>query len=141
MENKYLSKRFSPGYGDLSLEIQKNLLAYLDAHRRIGIELTENYLMIPQKSVTAILGVHTRPFKDKYARCDACIRRENCKRQGEDTVNFIHKLNQSSIFDGSMGATHSKGIQSEGDPSLLNMSHPDVIRDIHKSYASAGADL
>ncbi len=34
-----------------------------------------------------------------------------------------------------------KGIQSEGDPSLLNMSHPDVIRDIHKSYASAGADF
>lgn len=88
MENKYLSKRFSPGYGDLSLEIQKNLLAYLDAHRRIGIELTENYLMIPQKSVTAILGVHTRPFKDKYARCDACIRRENCKRQGGGHCEF-----------------------------------------------------
>lgn len=58
-------------------------------------------------------------------------------------MNFIHKLKSNHLFfDGSMGSLLiQKGIQSEGDPSLLNMSHPDVIRDIHKSYASAGADF
>ena len=87
-DGRYLSKRFSPGYGDLSLETQKDLLDCLDAQRRIGIELTHNNLMIPQKSVTAILGIHTKAFNNKYTRCDACIRRENCKVQGGGHCEF-----------------------------------------------------
>ena len=47
-------RRFSPGYGDLSLEVQFPLLNYLD---NCGIVLTETGLMIPSKSVTFIAGV------------------------------------------------------------------------------------
>ena len=49
-------KRFSPGYGDLKLEYQKELLYYLDAQRTVGVTLTDKYLMLPEKSVSAIVG-------------------------------------------------------------------------------------
>ena len=52
-----MTKRFSPGYGDLSLHIQGELLRALDAEKRLGITLTESCLMIPSKSVTAIIGL------------------------------------------------------------------------------------
>lgn len=50
-----LSKRYSPGYGDWPITAQKDLLGLLQAEK-IGIRLTENCLMIPEKSVSAIAG-------------------------------------------------------------------------------------
>lgn len=49
--------RFSPGYGDLSLEIQPKLLSLFSADKTLGITLTEKLLMRPQKSITAIVGI------------------------------------------------------------------------------------
>ena len=49
--------RFSPGYGDLSLHIQPDVLTVLDAERRLGITLSHSLLMSPSKSVTAIVGI------------------------------------------------------------------------------------
>ena len=49
--------RFSPGYGDLPLETQKEVFALLDCSRRIGISLNESLLMTPSKSVTAVFGL------------------------------------------------------------------------------------
>ena len=49
--------RFSPGYGDLPLEVQPQLLATLDAQRRLGITLSASLLMTPTKSVTAVMGL------------------------------------------------------------------------------------
>ncbi len=49
--------RFSPGYGDLPLDAQAPLLNLLDARKLIGITLTETLMMIPQKSVSAIVGI------------------------------------------------------------------------------------
>ena len=49
--------RFSPGYGDLPLEIQKRVFAVLDCPRMIGLSLNENLMMSPSKSVTALIGV------------------------------------------------------------------------------------
>lgn len=48
--------RFSPGYGDLPLELQKPLLTLLEA-QKIGITLNQNLLMVPTKSITAIMGI------------------------------------------------------------------------------------
>lgn len=52
-----LTPRFSPGYGDLSLDYQKDILDILDANRRIGVSLLDSLLMTPTKSVTAFVGV------------------------------------------------------------------------------------
>lgn len=48
--------RFSPGYGDLPLETQKELARILDCGKRIGVTLNESLLMSPSKSVTALMG-------------------------------------------------------------------------------------
>lgn len=55
--DKFFRFRFSPGYGDLPLEIQPKILEYLDAYRKLGISLSDNLFMSPTKSVTAIFGV------------------------------------------------------------------------------------
>jgi hypothetical protein len=52
-----VTKRFSPGYADFSLEFQEYLLRRLDAKENIGIMLSSNYLMIPMKSITAVIGI------------------------------------------------------------------------------------
>ena len=49
--------RFSPGYGDLSLQIQPDLLTILNSSKNVGITLNNSLLMTPVKSITAIMGV------------------------------------------------------------------------------------
>jgi len=53
------AKRFSPGYGDFPLKIQPQILAALDAQKRIGLYCNAGNLLIPMKSVTAFMGVLT----------------------------------------------------------------------------------
>jgi len=56
-ENRRLLKnRYSAGYGDLSLETQKTLYVLLQLEK-IGIQITETCMLIPEKSVTAITGI------------------------------------------------------------------------------------
>ena len=55
-----LTERYSPGYGDLDLTIQREVFAALDCERTIGVTLTESLLMKPSKSVTAIIGMKER---------------------------------------------------------------------------------
>ncbi len=52
-----LRPRYSPGYGDFPLSSQRELLALLDSSRRAGISLTDSLLMVPSKSVSAVIGV------------------------------------------------------------------------------------
>lgn len=52
-----LRPRFSPGYGDLALDLQKDIFAALGCTKAIGITLGDNLFMNPTKSVTAIIGI------------------------------------------------------------------------------------
>ena len=52
-----LRPRFSAGYGDLPLSLQREIFAYMECHKHIGLTLNESLLMSPSKSVTAIIGV------------------------------------------------------------------------------------
>lgn len=49
--------RYSPGYGDLPITVQPDLLKLLEAEKRLGITLNASYMMSPSKSVTAIIGI------------------------------------------------------------------------------------
>ena len=49
--------RFSAGYGDLPIELQKDIFKALDCPKNIGLTLNESLLMSPTKSVTAIIGI------------------------------------------------------------------------------------
>ena len=48
--------RFSPGFGDVSLEIQKTFFNLLPC-TKIGLTLMNTLIMAPEKSVTAFIGV------------------------------------------------------------------------------------
>ena len=74
----YLTDRFSPGYGDLPLSIQPEFCAALDARRQLGITVTESLLMVPTKTVTAVIGISDKPQIARIRGCDFCRRRENC---------------------------------------------------------------
>lgn len=52
-----LLPRFSPGYGDLSLDIQRDIFRLLCCERKIGLTLSESLMMLPTKSVTAFVGI------------------------------------------------------------------------------------
>ena len=49
--------RFSPGYGDLPLEMQTDIMSLLECNKTLGITLNDSLLMTPSKSVTAIIGL------------------------------------------------------------------------------------
>lgn len=72
--------RFSCGYGDCPLQAQGPLLATLDTARRIGLTVTPSDLMIPSKSVSALMGIFEGPARstDAPARCSICRMRSGC---------------------------------------------------------------
>jgi len=86
----YLTDRFSPGYGDLPLGLQRELLAALDAHRQAGICLTDSCLMTPAKSVTAIVGLARQPQAAKIRGCAYCTLRDHCtfRKDGKRCDSF-----------------------------------------------------
>ena len=66
----YLRPRFSPGYGDFSLEYQKDIFVMLECSKRIGVTLTAGGLMMPSKSVTALIGL--TPAKGQSCQMPSC---------------------------------------------------------------------
>ena len=79
----YLTDRFSPGYGDLPLELQRDLCALLDAQRRLGVQVTDSLLMNPTKSVTAVIGLADKPQPARIRGCGYCTLRESCRFRKE----------------------------------------------------------
>ncbi|HZJ75421.1 MAG TPA: vitamin B12 dependent-methionine synthase activation domain-containing protein [Clostridia bacterium] len=75
----YVTDRFSPGYGDFPLETQSSLCAALDTARKIGVFLSESNLMIPQKSITAVIGISESPQKSRNSGCLGCIKFNSCR--------------------------------------------------------------
>lgn len=71
--------RFSPGYGDYPIELQKIILQMLDAPKKIGLCTNDNFLLTPTKSVTAVLGLSKNPIERKKHGCAICNMRETCK--------------------------------------------------------------
>ena len=75
--------RFSPGYGDLPLEIQRDFVRVLDCRRKIGVTLNESLLMSPSKSVTAIIGLSDKPCGVTSGDCVYCGKRDCADRKEE----------------------------------------------------------
>lgn len=84
-ENRGVNFRFSPGYGDLPLTLQGRIGEVLDTVRKIGLTMTENSLMIPRKSVTALIGFTVRPRK-QVSKCATCSMRGQCRFRKEGTT-------------------------------------------------------
>lgn len=79
------TSRFSPGYGDLDISIQEAFLNLLDARKTIGLTATSHSILIPRKSVTAIIGIIHKDTIDKERACKDCNKYKNCKyARGDD---------------------------------------------------------
>lgn len=59
-----VTARFSPGYGDLELSLQKSIFSVLGCEKRIGLTLNDNLMMLPTKSVTAFVGLKREEIYD-----------------------------------------------------------------------------
>jgi len=76
---KYLTDRFSPGYGDLPLALQPEILRALDAERKMGVHANESRLLFPSKSVTAVIGLAGTPQGAKIRGCLYCVLKDSCE--------------------------------------------------------------
>lgn len=79
----YVTSRFSPGYGDYPLDCQKDIIRCIDGQRKIGLFVTSTSLMIPRKSVTALMGISEHPVKGRLATCEECVLGEKCTLRKE----------------------------------------------------------
>lgn len=85
---KFLADRFSPGYGDLPLDVQPRLTALAGASR-IGVTLTDAMLMYPQKSVTAVVGIADRPQPARVRGCAHCAMYKTCQYRKVGTTCHV----------------------------------------------------
>lgn len=74
----HLTDRFSPGYGDMPITVQREFCEVMDTARKIGLTVSESGIMIPRKSVTAIMGIADRPQPKRFRGCEHCGLFENC---------------------------------------------------------------
>ncbi len=77
-EGLFLTSRFSPGYGDLPIDTQIRMCEVLNTSRRIGLTVTDRYIMVPRKSVTAVMGISKKPQELRKRGCEACGMFLNC---------------------------------------------------------------
>lgn len=71
-EGYYLRPRFSPGYGDFDISSQKDILRMLDSAKKIGLTMTEGYMLTPAKSVTAVIGMSRESTDCHRKGCEEC---------------------------------------------------------------------
>lgn len=83
-QNEKLTSRFSPGYGDLPIDMQRNFITCLQADRAIGLTASSSNILIPGKSVTAIMGIIGRSQRREDRKCSNCNKYFNCQFKREE---------------------------------------------------------
>ncbi len=76
-----LTFRYSPGYGDLPIGTQIQLCDAINTSRVIGLTVKESMIMVPQKSVTAIIGIFREQDgteQQAHLECEDCTMRDTC---------------------------------------------------------------
>ena len=82
--------RFSCGYGDCPLTAQRPLVAAVNASRLLGLTVTPTNLLLPSKSVTAVIGIFdgTAASADDRPACTICRMREHCRFRAAGTTCY-----------------------------------------------------
>ena len=70
-ENTFPGPRCSPGYGDLPLDMQRDLFAFLGCDRYLGLTLSPSLLITPSKTVTGLIALTDCPVALKSS-CTEC---------------------------------------------------------------------
>ncbi|MDO5402293.1 MAG: vitamin B12 dependent-methionine synthase activation domain-containing protein [Eubacteriales bacterium] len=75
----YQTFRFGLGYGDLPISLQRDFIKILNADKLIGLHVNESSMLVPTKSVTAVIGLSREPVKGQARGCQTCNMRDICK--------------------------------------------------------------
>lgn len=78
-QNLHSTMRYSPGYGDLSISLQHNILSLLEAPKKIGLTCTDTSILLPAKSVTAFVGLSNKKTTASKPSCQACNKYSTCQ--------------------------------------------------------------
>lgn len=76
---KNMTWRFSPGYGDLPIDIQQRFIQVINAEKQIGLTVTDSNILIPRKSVTAVIGISDNTIPQKKRGCAVCNMNKTCQ--------------------------------------------------------------
>ncbi|WP_042277329.1 vitamin B12 dependent-methionine synthase activation domain-containing protein [[Clostridium] dakarense] len=93
-QGKYITNRYSPGYGDLSIDTNIEIINFLNSPKEIGLTITENKIMIPRKSVIAIIGISNSKVEVENKSCLNCKNYDSCKyKRGDEACGNkrLHK--------------------------------------------------
>jgi len=90
-QNLYLTERFSPGYADMPIAQNKDIINVLDAQRQIGLSITPSGLMLPRKSVCAVIGVKGEPTERIKDRCARCAMKNTCSMKKNGACHSAEK--------------------------------------------------
>lgn len=75
----YQTFRFGLGYGDLPIQLQSDFLRVLNAQKIIGLGVNSSSMLIPTKSVTAIIGLSEHEIKGQARGCQTCSMSKKCQ--------------------------------------------------------------
>ncbi|MEG2813912.1 MAG: methionine synthase [Oscillospiraceae bacterium] len=80
-ENKdlFATNRYGVGYGDFPLSQQEEVLTVINAQKRLGVMTTNEGILTPRKSITAVIGFSNKKTPSSYNSCDDCLLRNNCE--------------------------------------------------------------
>ncbi|WP_326908595.1 vitamin B12 dependent-methionine synthase activation domain-containing protein [Sedimentibacter sp. MB31-C6] len=80
--------RYSPGYGDVPISHQKEILNALNAQKYIGLSSLDSSILVPRKSVTAFIGFN-KGNETNNKSCLNCNLYNNCSftKKGENSYD------------------------------------------------------
>ena len=86
-----LHPRFSPGYGDLSIEAQRTIFEVLNCSKVIGLSLNDSFVMSPSKSVTAFVGIDVMEKTDNEKKENVDVQNHKCSSCKKKDCAFREK--------------------------------------------------
>jgi hypothetical protein len=85
----YVGHRYSPGFCDWDLTQQRVLFSVLDSSE-LSVRLTDHCMMVPRKSVSAIVGAGRERVEMVVSPCGNC-KRTDCMARREDYMNILYQ--------------------------------------------------
>jgi hypothetical protein len=76
---QFLRPRFSPGYGDFPVEYNSKILSALNADKIIGLSTTTANMLVPTKSITAVIGYSNTP-DSRFPGCASALGCSSCSK-------------------------------------------------------------
>lgn len=84
----FAKERYSPGFGDFSVDIQSEFVRVLKADRHLGIYVTSAGYLVPSKSMTAVVGLFEDVPTNARVGCSHCACRDYCAIRESGSVCF-----------------------------------------------------